>query len=390
MNKNITSFKEKYLDFLENQFAPYWLDLFDDDGAIINCIAEDKTIQSYDRYIWSQGRALWTFSAFYNRIKKDEKYLRRADGLFSYLSKMADKVGDKWNYRYDRDGNVLDDDISIYVDGFVLTGMTEYYLATGNERAKEIGLKIYESTRKRLATPGSYRIAPYVIPEGMQTHGINMIFSYFYYNFGKAIQNQEICKAGLAFADEVLNRFYNEERDIICEFIHIDGSYKDTSMERACVPGHVIECMWFLLTIYNDIKDQEKIKKCCHIIKKHIEYGWDKENGGLCLAFDTKGIEPCFWDKNTYKPWWVQIETMVATLSAYIHTRDSWFLDMHEIVSDYTFERYPNGFGDFINWLDKDGNIAPTAALPVKDPFHLPRALMMCIEYAEKIEFLNQ
>lgn len=389
MNHNISALKTKYLDFLEHAFIPYWSDMFDDNGAIINCISEDKKILSYDRYIWSQGRALWTFSALYNRVKKDPALLARADGLFRYLCDIDKTIdGGNWNYRYDREGNVLDDDISIYVDGFVLTGMTEYYLATGDEKAKEIGLKIYKNTRKRLDNPGSYRVAPYVLPEGMKTHGVNMIFSYFYYNFGKAIQNKEICDYAVSLADEILDKFYSEERKVLCEFIYVDGRYTDSAMERACVPGHVIECMWFLLSIYNDIHNQARIEKCCRLIKEHIEYGYDKVGGGIRLAFDTKGIEPCFWNNATYKPWWVQTETMVSTLAAYIYTKDEWFLSMHENMSDYTFAHYPNGYGDFINWLDQDGKIAPSAALPVKDPFHLPRSLMMCIEYIEKIESL--
>ena len=44
-----------------------------------------------------------------------------------------------------------------------------------------------ESTRWRLNYLGSYRVqAPYVIPNGMKTHGVNMIFAYFYYELGKA------------------------------------------------------------------------------------------------------------------------------------------------------------------------------------------------------------
>ncbi len=385
----IEKMKTTYTEALLDGFVPYWIDMFDDDGAILNCIAEDKTILSYDRYIWSQGRALWTFSAIYNRIKKDEKFLRRADGLFSYLSKIGPGQDGKWNYLYDKDGNMLENDISIYVDGFVLAGLTEYYIATKSEKAKEMAIAIYENTKKRLETPGSYFVAPYVIPEGMKTHGVNMIFSFFYYNLGKAIDRQDICDYGVMLADEVIDKFYSTEREVLCEFIHIDGKYRDTSMERACVPGHVIECMWFLISIYEELNDDEKIKKCCHIIKQHIDYGWDKEKGGMILAFDIKGIKPCFWQKESYKPWWVQIEALVSTAYAYKHTKDAYFMEMHKKIFDFAFAHYPNGYGDWINWLDNDGNVADSAALPVKDPFHLPRGLIYLSKLFEDETILN-
>ena len=129
----------KYKTTLTDEVIPYWLKYSgDESGAINNCLSEEGTVLSYDRYIWSQGRALWTFSALYNRIEKKKEYLDVATGIFNYLVSLGVNQEGSWNYLYDGDGNVLEGDVSIYVDGFVLTGMTEYYIATGNEKAKEI------------------------------------------------------------------------------------------------------------------------------------------------------------------------------------------------------------------------------------------------------------
>ncbi len=78
--------------------------------------------------------------------------------------------------RFDEAKHILNNDISIYVDGFVLISMAEYYRATQDERAKQIALETFENTYKRLQTPGSYQVAPYTIEPGMKTHGVNMIF----------------------------------------------------------------------------------------------------------------------------------------------------------------------------------------------------------------------
>ena len=126
-----------YRDTLNKEVIPYWLKYGkDESGAINNCIAEDGSLLSKDRYIWSQGRALWTFSAMYNRMEKKQEYLDMADGLFRYLSNVGKNSDKSWNYLYDVSGNILEDDISIYVDGFVLAGMTEYYIATKNEKPR--------------------------------------------------------------------------------------------------------------------------------------------------------------------------------------------------------------------------------------------------------------
>ena len=375
-----TLFKNYYLQYskvLNKEVMPYWLKYSkDESGAINNCLAEDGTLQSHDRYIWSQGRALWTYSAMYNRIEKKSEYLERATGLFNYLKSTGRTPDGKWNYLFDGNGNMLETDISIYVDGFVLAGMTEYYIATGCEEAKKIALETFENTWDRIQRPGSYRVAPYVIPDGMKTHGVNMCYSFFYNCLGRATGRQDIVDIAHDLAMEVLNNFYVAEKDAILEFVNVDGSFSDTPEGRSCVPGHAIECMWFLINIFEQWNEPENIEKCCRLIRRHVELAWDEEKGGLRLALDIDGKEPIFWGKPTYQPWWVQVETLVATAYAWKHTKDNWFLDMHKKVNEYAFSHYPNGYGDWYNWLDNDGNIGQSAALPVKDPFHLPRGLI--------------
>ena len=170
-------------------------------------------------------------------------------------------------YLLDKKGNVLEEDISIYVDGFVLNGMGEYYKATDNKEAAKIAAETYENVKSRLSKPGSYKIAPYSIPEGMKTHGINMIFSFFFYNLGKILDREDICETGYSLAREILEDFYNPEKDVVLEFVTLDGRYSNTPQGRTCVPGHVIEGMWFLISIFEQTGDKELIAKCCRLIK---------------------------------------------------------------------------------------------------------------------------
>ena len=106
-----------YTKTLIEDCIPYWLRHGKDgSGAINNCISEDGTLLSRDRYIWSQGRALWTFSAMYNRIDKNSEYLEFAKGIFNYLLDIRQKNGKVWNYLYSSEGDVKEGNISIYVD----------------------------------------------------------------------------------------------------------------------------------------------------------------------------------------------------------------------------------------------------------------------------------
>ena len=57
-----------YRKTLLEDVIPFWMNFSLDSktGAINNCLEDDGTLLSEDKYLWSQGRALWTFSALYN------------------------------------------------------------------------------------------------------------------------------------------------------------------------------------------------------------------------------------------------------------------------------------------------------------------------------------
>jgi N-acylglucosamine 2-epimerase len=182
----------------------------------------------------------------------------------------------------------------------------------------------------------------------------------------------------------VLNHFYRPDRNAIVEFVTPDGKFIDSPEGRACVPGHALESLWFLISIFERTGDAESIQKCCQLIKRHLELAWDPEFGGLMLALDIDGKEPPYWKHPTHKPWWVQVEALVATAFAHVHTRETWCLEWHKKVQDFAFSHYPVATGEWTQWVDRSGQRMGNLALPVKDPFHLPRALIYLIEVFER------
>lgn len=386
------SFKELaflYRKTLLEDVVPFWVQhaVDPDDGALNNCIDDEGRIQSYDRYLWSQGRALWTFSALYNRVEPRSEWLDIAHGIAHYLYSHGRDEQGRWVFRLDKDGNVLDGPISIYVDGFVLNGLGEYYRATKDPTAAELAVATWRNVSERLANPGSYGIAPYSIPPGSQVLGIPMIFSFFFWNLGEVLQHEEIKKSGLRLAEWLLPSFYDADFDVVTEFRSIYGGRLALPEGRVVIPGHVIEAMWFLISIFEvaDIsRYRDVIAECCRLIRRHIELGWDPEYGGIKLAIDAEGREPVAWNKADCKAWWVHTEALVATIYAYLHTHEKWCLEWHERIREFSFSHYPVPGGEWRQWLDRSGAPSTSAALPVKDPFHLPRALIYSIHLLDR------
>jgi N-acylglucosamine 2-epimerase len=370
--------RDVYRHTLLEDVVPFWMrhGIDWEYGGISNVLDDAGNALSHDKYLWSQGRALWTFSALWNRVEHRREWLDFADHLYRYLVVHGRDGEGRWMYRLDPRGRVLDRDISIYVDGFVMHGLAEYYLATGNAAALELALQTGENIARRLRSPGSYGIAPYEIPPGMKAYGINMIFSFFFHHLGQAAGRADIVAEGMRLGREILEQFYDPVHDAILEFIGVDGRPVNNPPGRACVPGHCIEGLWFLISMFEQEDEPDRIAECCRLIRRHIELGWDPEFGGVRLGLDVGGVEPVYWKKADCRAWWVHCETLVATAYAHRHTGADWCREWHRRVREYAFAHYPMRGGEWTQWLDRQGRKMASAGLPVKDPFHLPRALI--------------
>lgn len=374
-----------YRSTLLDDVIPFWLRHGIDrrHGGLGNVIDDAGRELGTDKFLWSQGRALWTFSALLNRLERRPEWRDAADHVFAFLAARGRDADGRWVWRLDKDGIVLDGATSIYVDGFVLAGLTEYHKATGDATALRLALETYDNVLARLRRPGSYATAPYPIPPGLKTHGVAMLFSLFFFELGTSLSREDITAEGVGLAREILGDFHRPERDAILEYVSLDGRFIDTPEGRACVPGHAIESMWFLMSIFERFGDRDAIRTCCRLVRRHLELAWDEEHGGLTLALDIDGASPPFWRNPTVKAWWVHVEALVATAYAYLHCRERWCLEWHRRVQDYAFAHYPVATGEWTQWLDREGRPTSTAALPVKDPFHLPRGLLELVGLLE-------
>ena len=76
-----------YEDHLRNQVMPFWLKHCIDweKGGVFNLIEDDGTLVSTDKLMWSQARALWTFSALYNDFERKPDWLELAHNTANFI-----------------------------------------------------------------------------------------------------------------------------------------------------------------------------------------------------------------------------------------------------------------------------------------------------------------
>jgi N-acylglucosamine 2-epimerase len=281
---------------------------------------------------------------------------------------------------------VLQGATSIYADGFAIYGLTELARATGSQEAIALALETYENVQQRLARPGSYETAPYPIPEGVKAHGVSMIFSLVFHELGLLLNDEAILAAGLAQAEEVMTAFLQADSGLVHEYVTLDNQLIDSPQGRAIVPGHAIEAMWFMIHIYQYWGNRQRIDEALAAIRRHMDYGWDDVYDVILLSRDAGGGEP-WWPFAESKLWWPHTEALYALLLAEEQSGAEWALEWFGRVHDYAFSHYPVPiYGEWTQKLDRRGEkFTQTVALPVKDPFHLPRSLIYCTQTLKRL-----
>ena len=384
----LTQLKELYRTTLIDDVIPWWLRHgIDANGGINTCIRDDGSLISRDRWNWSQWRAVYVYSKLYNTIEPRQEWLDIARGIYKFVTTHGPLDDGHWPLLLDGDGMILQGYSSLYVDGFALYGLAELLRATGDEEVADHAMRTFEAVERALAhrlPPPAY---PYPIAPGLINHGISMIFSLSYHELAEVTGDARVRAASDFHHRRVMEKFLHPDRGVTIEWLTTEGKDTDPPAGTACVPGHGIESMWFQIHIAQAKGDDATVKRAVEAIRTHLERGWDEKYGGLILAVDADGRDEVGWPHADTKVWWPQTEALYATLLAYEICREDWCLEWHEKVRQWSYEHYPVAeHGEWRQKLDRQGNeITETLCLPVKDPFHLPRALIYAVDVLERL-----
>jgi len=377
-------------DHLNNDIVPFWLKhAIDPQGGLCSCISDQGVIHSHDKYMWSQLRAIWTFSALYNTIEKKPQYLDIAKQIAAFAMKHGRDEQKLWVFAVDRQGKHLIGHTSVYAGGFAILGFCELYRATGDRQYLDIAIETASIDRDRINSGQKLPVAPYEIPDGLKTHGVSMMYSLAFHELAKDTGDAQWSAEALKHANLVMNEYLKPDRKALVEYVKLDGSFDDSPAGRAVVPGHAVESMWFQIHQFEHLGLRDQSLRAVEAMRWHMERGWDSEFGGLFLGMDLDGKEPPYWKFADTKLWWPQTEAMYGMLLAHAISGESWCLDWYWKVHDIAFAHYPvKKHGEWTQRLDREFKpLKSVVALPVKDPFHLPRVLIYSIDLLKKMGY---
>lgn len=373
----------QYKTLLLDNVVPFWLNHGIDwkYGGVLSCIRDDGSVISGDKFLWSQARSVRTFAALYNRVEKRPEFLAAAENSIRFLLEHGrDKQG-RWIYHADQRGCEIEGATSIYTDCFVAYGLSEYYRAVHDPQMLSIARATLERVSRRVDEADFQETAPYPLPLGWKNHGVPMILT--------ETMNEMILTTGDTrmearlddYVARIMDHFVRPDKKVLLEFLSTDYQELPPPAGTFVMPGHAIESMWFVLHVARRRGDQALIQRAAEVIRWHLELGWDQEYGGIYLSRDIEGHPP-YLPHSDKKLWWPHVEALYATLLAHELTGEPWCLEWYIRVAEWAWSHFPasNG-GDWMQRLTREGQ--PTTeviALPVKDPFHLPRGAILIMQ----------
>jgi len=381
MQKN--PLRRTYQALLLDGIVPFWArhGVDAECGGVLSCLKEDGTRLSTEKCVWSQARWVWVCSALYNRIEKRPEFLQWARATIEFLLRHGRDEQGHWVYRTTREGQVLEGATSIYSDCFVVYGLSEYCRAVHEPELLDLAKHIFADIQRRIETPGFKETAPYTLPPNRRNHGVPMILTEVAGELARTTADAEIQRAADRYADLVMNRFVRPERRCLLEFL--DRNYDEVPPPEGTfvMPGHAIESMWFVMHRALVRGDQALARRAAEVMRWHLEKGWDSEFGGLFLGIDAEGQSP-FMANSEVKLWWPHTESLYGLLLSHSLTGENWCQEWYERVHEWSFAHFSMPeIGEWRQRLDRQGKpMDAFVALPVKDPFHLPRAVILILQ----------
>ena len=285
-----------------------------------------------------------------------------------------------------QEGKPLVKPYNIFSDCFAAMAFGQYAKASGNEEFKTLAKATYLNILSRKDSPkGIYE--KNTNERSLKNFALPMILSNLVLELEDILGPEEVERTIALSVNEVMGVFLQKDSGLIYENVRQDGSLDDSFDGRLINPGHSLEAMWFMIDIGVRQKDQNLIQRATETIVHILDYGWDKEFGGIFYFMDAQG-HPTQQLEHDQKLWWVHLEALVALAKVWEHNPVKSVKNWYQKVHDYTWSHFPDPEnGEWFGYLNRQGRtLLSLKGGKWKGCFHVPRALYQCWKTFERIE----
>ena len=386
---NFKKLEQQYKNELLNNVLPFWLKNSQDKeyGGYFTCLDRKGNVFDTDKFIWLQGRQVWMFSMLYNNVEKRQEWLDCAIQGAEFLKNYGHDGNLNWYFSLTREGSPLVEPYNIFSYTFAAMAFGQLSKAAGNQEYADIARRTFDIILSKVDNPKGRWNKVYPGTRKLKNFALPMILSNLALEVEHLLDEEILQKTMDECIHEVMEVFLRPELGgVIVENVNTDGSLSDTFDGRLINPGHAIEAMWFIMDLGKRLYRQELVEKAVETTLAMIEYGWDKQYGGIFYFMDRLGhpTQQLEWNQ---KLWWVHIETLISLLKGYRLTKNEECLHWYKKVHDYTWSHFKDPeHPEWWGYLNRQGDVLlDLKGGKWKGCFHVPRGMYQCWKTLEEI-----
>lgn len=385
----MSKYAEIYHQELYDHVLPFWMEksLDNEHGGYFTCLNGKGEVFDTDKFIWLQCRQVWTFSMLSNRAANpNPAWIKIAEQGAEFLKKYGRDNSGNWYFSLRRDGQPLVVAYNIFSDCFACMAFAQLFKASGKVEYEKIAKDTFFNILKRKDNPKGHYSKVIAETRPLKNFALPMILCNLALEIEHMLEKEMVDQIINDCLKEVMVDFYDKESGLTLENIHPNGHLSDSFEGRLLNPGHAIESMWFVMDLAQRIGNQEILIQAVERGLKMMEFGWDKDFGGIFYFLDRKGHPPqqLEWDQ---KLWWVHLESLVFLSKAMELVNKEKYLPWFQKIHDYTWRHFRDDKkGEWWGYLNRRGEVLlDLKGGKWKGCFHVPRALFICSQSLQKI-----
>jgi mannobiose 2-epimerase len=388
---NLSDFRAQFFQKVTKNILPFYGRFAVDEqhGGFYGAIENNGSVRAEaPKGLVQHSRLLWTFAQAARQLQNDD-YLPLAKQAYTLLmAHFLDKEEGGFFWFVDAVGQPLFMQKFTYGQAFAIYGLSEHFLATGNEVALETAVSLYHLLEKHARDPqyGGYfdvclpdwTVTDQVnvdqvqekVPKIMNTH-LHLLEAYT--NLLRAWNHPQLNDSLHALIHSMLDHIVDQRAGHLK--LHFSENWR--SLSATVSYGHDIEASWLLLKAAEGLGDEKLLAKvkpvAVHVAQVAYEEGLDADGS---LRYE---------DHDTDKVWWAQAEAIVGFLNAYQMTGNTHFLDASlncwQFVQDVLVDRQ---YGEWLGGVTAKGKPMPgEKAGSWKTPYHNGRC---CLEMMRRVD----
>lgn len=382
----IKEYLEKTESYLNEKLIPFWVEKAVEPkygGFQTNYDRNGQRTEVTEKSFLSQCRSVFTISHAmrlgFDWPNGEEAVKQGIEFISKYF---LDKENDGYYWIVDEDGKPADENKIIYGHSFLIYGLSEYALLTGDEFAKNESVRIFDLLQTKVAdkVSGGYNEHFDRFFNLKQSRGdikshksldVHMhlmeAFTTLYELTGAENHKQALIDVidlifdkmvdpktgtGISMFTNDWKPIANVELDTVWGRDRFDEDGKTTDITSY---GHNIELAWLYLHAQDvlGIPREKSLNKVIPIYEHTFKNGVDWKYGGVFVEGERNG-EPT----ERTKEFWQQAEAMVGFLDAYQLTNDSRYLDAYKNIHDFVFSKIINwDQGEWFALTEENGDL---------------------------------